>query len=317
MTYITEDYMSVTAFLCKSPYEPSALCHPKICSEPSMSTREKDIMGLIQDVEVTAYIKTEETEDYEISAALLKEGEEVSSVLVHPVCADIGVDSSIRWYREGDDITAELPLINICGVEKFKTEYSENITAYTLPENKGEISGKNPEFTYERDGRLIHQTDLNKKYLVPGEEVSVSYKVEGFGDFYEFAKFRFETDIFTSAVVKGCGLVERIKVLNNPNNPEEGYHYEYSPVEGGIGYGIKPEWLYDTRLRWAVEFADKIYWLRPISGADYKTDKRAAIAKSLSALPLHPDTELTSSMANDTLSETSDFIVPEYFYSKL
>jgi len=316
MPATTEEYQTVTAYICKSPYEPSAICHPDVCKPKKLTQKSQSVFGITSSIELTAHLIEDKSDDYEVTAFLLADGEGNDAIYSNPSCDNEGIDWSIRWYRDGDDIVSELPLIRMCGVDGFRTRFSPETVSFSTPEHLGEIEDDNLHFTYEKDRRLIMRTDLKKKHLMPGEAIEVSFKVDGSNAYHPFARYSFQTKIFTTGIFRGCGLMDKIKVLNNPADPDDGFHYEYHPAEGGIGERIRDEWGFDDRLLWAVEHMGELFWIRSVSGADYEIGQRVVIAKSMKNLPLISEPDVKSNMVKERLT-TSDFIVPEHFYSSL
>ncbi|PLX68631.1 MAG: hypothetical protein C0603_05620 [Denitrovibrio sp.] len=221
---------------------------------------------------------------------------------------------NVPWSRVGSEIIALLPLPEHCAVEKFLTSYPDNALSYSTPSHVGETDGESLALTFDAGGYVPHKTHLDDTHLIPGEVVSVSYKVNGFEEYHLLGVIDFQTNIFTTATFIGCGLVDRVKVYNNPAQPELGYTYEYQPSEGGIGVQLSDEWIFDTRLRFAVEYRGEVYWLKSVDSSVYELDSRVTVIRGINESPLIPDQNLDQTCTTDTLSETNDRITQDYFY---
>jgi len=327
-----ENYSTFDIFLCKTPYTPKGICYKKICKPKDMNISREDIAErvrlfvnglLVKDttfisgvrLKISTYLKNEQTEDvFEMTAYILPEGETEQSMLASPPCSETDVlETNADWQTSGEDIECRLPMIYSCSVENFLTLYAD-VKRYDTPSHIGEADGKTPELTFDQGGYILHKTDMAAKFLIPGEMVTISYKLDGVEGYHLFASYDFQTEIFTSAEFLGCGPVSQTKKYHNPAKPEEGYSYVYTPVEGGIGYEFEDKWLFDTRVRAAVLYRGKIYWLKISDGTKHALGSRVFIAKKMADLPILPHENFDQSCCTKELDEEKDMVVQEFFY---
>ena len=327
---ITSEYSAQTIYICRSVFRPKAVCYGKVCRPAETrvkNTLTTDTVSLYingvpfstagtKRVNVDVFI-TKSSEPQNITVYILPEKSDPSCLTLFPPCSTAETLSDVApWKREGDYIAAELPLVEHCGVESFRTDYTKEAFRLETPARKGHADGRKVTLTFDAGGYIKHRTRLDRQYLVPGYDIYVSFKMNGLGTYSTFAFFSFQTNIFTSAVVKGCGLAEKKKFYTDPHKPELGYYYQYVPAEGGEGALPKPEWIYDIRFRYMVSFKGADYWIKPAAFAVFSPGDRAAIIKG-GVFPMEPDPEADSSCVKDTLSEQSDRIVSEYFYRRV
>ena len=78
----------------------------------------------------------------------------------------------------------------------------------------------------------------------------------------------FETPCFTSAIIKGCGLLEW-----------NAFTGKWDIIEGGEGSAMENAWEGDERLQWMVSFKGSDFWLIPSDFAKYELGFRVAILK--------------------------------------
>lgn len=318
--YVTEEYSSVGVWLCPSEYTPSGMCYPDKCVSTyvttSVITDEPPVNGWpsygFETVSVNVYLIEEDGGEYVVNLFLLPSDKTEKEFT--PPCANYtDADTTSPWERSGNHITAYLPVINTCGVTALLTYYSSSGFSETNINPSGEITSAFPEYTHNVDGSIPLSTSLSNTLLIPGRTVSVFFRMYDLPEEYYLGSYSFQTDIFTGAVLLGCGVTVRRKVYNDKNDPEKGYTYEYFPVKGGIGHSLKDEWLYEKELRWCVEYHGERCWLKSVSPCRLSVGSFVAIAKNLD-LPLLPDTDISNANVKKTLSESGDFIVPEMFY---
>jgi len=328
----TNRYKPLDIFICKETYEPKGICYGKTCKPKNLSVKDEILTEMIRvfvngvpvsdnkkitgrRLTINTYIAKEGFDTQTMTAYILPEGKDTLCLFASPACVDIDtLDADTKWHRTGNDIVAELPLPDNCGVEKFHTVYATGVSSETTPSHIGTADGETVSLTFDDGGLILHKTDMGRKQLIPGSLVTVSYKLKGFKELYPFTIFDFQTNIFTSATFTGCGLVEKIKVYKDPARPELGYTYEYNPVEGGIGKTLIDEWIFDTRLRFAVEYRGETRWMKTTDFAKYKIGYRVAVVKSINNAPLTPKADITQADSSETISETNDIIVSELFY---
>lgn len=331
---ITASYLTPNIYICKSVFQPRGICYGKVCRQRSIRVRETGPLANIsmyvdgqkadtravsarQTVEIDAYMTTDEDKPQTVTAYILQDGKDPACLKSFPPCSDIyALNTAARWNRDGDYIKAELPLPEHCGVEHFRTDFSDYSFRFDYPAHMGHSDGENLTLTFDDGGLIYHKTRLDRRYLIPGCEVAVSFKLAGFEEYQGFAFYRFETNIFTTAKILGCGIVEKQKVYKNILKPELGYTLEYIAVEGGEGAVAEEEWIYDTRFRYLVEYRGENFWLKTSDFYVYQPDDTAAIIRSIDELPLTPEEPSYKDVKN-TLSEDNDIIVPEYFFGGL
>lgn len=325
-------YLTPDIFLCRQFYEPKGICAKKVCKAKKLKYKTVTLTQhikvycngvLISDTEKMAGIRTEidaymvqdGAQDQEMTVYMLTEGDNPACMTGFPPCSDISApDADVKWALDGQYIQAQLPLPDSCGVEKFMTVFSEESVRYDTPGHLGGADGEDVSLTFDTDGYLSHKTAISGTDLIPGKNVSVLYKLKGFSEYHPLAYIDFQTNIFTSAVLIGAGIVTKEKVYEYPERPDLGYTYEYVPSEGGIGSTLSPEWIYDTSLRLAVEYREETYWLRPADFTDFKIGGRVTVIKSTDILPLEPSENITDKDSADTLSEDNDMITQDYFF---
>jgi len=330
----TENYLTPNIYICKSTYQPRGICYGKVCRKRSMTVRstspltninmyinggkaDNSMVSANQTVEINAYICTEGDKPQTVTAYILENGKDAACLKSYPPCSDIvALTLAARWERSGDYIKAELPLPEHCGVENFRTDFSDYAFRFDYPAHIGHSDGENLKLTFDDGGLIYHKTRLDRKYLIPGCEVVISFKLTGFNEYQPFAFYRFETNIFTTAEILGCGIVGEEKVYKNILKPELGYTYENVAIEGGKGAEVEDEWIYNTDFRYLVRYRDKNYWLRTSDFHIYKPGDTAAVIRSANAMPLTPE-EPSHIGVGDTLSENNDMIVPEHFFGGL
>ncbi|PLX66000.1 MAG: hypothetical protein C0602_12775 [Denitrovibrio sp.] len=330
----SENYITPNIYICKAVYEPRGICYGKVCRKRSMSIRNSGVLSNIrmfvngmraetsvvsarQKTDIDVYLSTHEDKPQTVTAFILQDGADPECIKAYPPCSNIeALTLGAKWHRSGDYITAELPLPEHCGVEYFRTDFSDTAVRMDYPSHIGEADGENVQLTFDDGGVVYHKTRLDRQYLVPGYEVSVSFKLAGFDEFQPFAFFRFETNIFTTAKVLGCGLVQKEKVYQNILKPDTSYTYEYVCKDGGEDVTAKPEWIYDTRFRYLIEYRDKRYWLRSSDFASYEAGETVAVIRSTDKMPLTADTMPSNKDVKNTMSEDNDIIVSEHFYGR-
>ncbi|MGD9808890.1 MAG: hypothetical protein AB7E76_10765 [Deferribacterales bacterium] len=327
----SERYLTPNIYICKDRYYPKGICYGNKCSSTGLTVTEKDITETVsmyvggrkiaditsitaRQINIRVNLSPAGGTARRITAYLLPNGSGEECMLASPPCREIDTDSGVKWYEDGDFITAELPLAEHCAVNKFQTTYSSGTIRTDTPTSIGEADGESVTLTFDDGGKTLHKTSISEKYLIPGKETAVHYGLRGVDGYHYLAIIDFQTEIFTSAEFAGCGLVKREKVYKNPSRPELDYTYEYVPYAGGIGKTIRKEWSYDTNYRICVAFRGKHYWIKSTDHAPYEIGQRVFIMKGTSDMPLIPD-ESSSRNASDTLSEYDDVAVPEHFYS--
>lgn len=318
--YVTEEYSSVGVWLCPAEYNPSGMCYPDRCVSTYISTNVVNDTPPVSDwlsigfetLSVNAYLVEEDGGEYVVNLFLLPTGKTEKEFT--PPCADYtDADVDSPWERSGNSITAYLPEINTCGVTALVSYYSAaGMGTYTVNPTGG-ITSAFPEYTHNRDGNIPLSTTLTGTLLIPGRTVSVFFRMYDLPEEYYLGSCAFQTDIFTGALLLGCGITVRKKVYRDKNDPDKGYSYEYVPIKGGIGSSLKEEWLFDRNLRWCVEYYGKRYWLKSVYPCRTAVGSFVAVAKSFS-LPRVPDADISNLNTKRTLSESGDFIVPEIFY---
>lgn len=326
-------YLTPDIFICRDTYEPKGICAKKVCRPKSIQTDDVTLTKrvkvfcngvLVSDdtnitgkrLEISPYLTTESALEQEMTVYILADGADPVCMASYPPCTDIdALETGVDWRFDGEYIRAELPLPEHCAVESFMTIYSDRAASYTTPGHTGVADGENISLTFDEGGYVSHKTSVHKPLMIPGETVSVSYKLRGFAEYHAFAFIDFQTNIFTSAFFAGAGIIEKVKVYKNPARPEDGYTYADTPVDGGLGSRVKPEWIYDTRLRFAVEYRGETFWMRPVDLADYRIGDRVAVVKSIDKAPLKPSDGITQEDAAEKLSVSDDRIVQELFYS--
>ncbi len=318
--YVTEEYSSVSAWLCPAQYTPSGMCYPDRCVSTYVSTSVVNDEPLVSDwlsigfetISVNVYLIEEDGGEYVVNLFLLPAGKTEKEFT--PPCAeytDADVDSS--WERSGDRITAYLPEINTCGVTALVSYYNDDGIGSTAISPYGEITSAFPEYTHNSDGHIPLSTTLAGTLLIPGRTISVFFRMYDLPEEYYLGSYTFQTEIFTGALLLGCGITVRRKVYRDKNDPDKGYTYEYVPIQGGIGSTLKDEWLFDKNLRWCVEYHGQRYWLKSVYPCRLMVGSFVAVAKNFS-LPKVPNVDISDRNTKSTLSESDDFIVPEIFY---
>ena len=326
----TQEYRKFSVYMCKDPFVPSGMCYPEKCVSNYVTTsvvKEKSSF-VISANNITFGTSSVSAENIAVSAYLVDDDNEyVTDVFIVPedrdgIClleglactgvADVNADAS--WYREGDGIVVKMPKIRSCGLNSLQIYYRSSNISYMTISSLGEITSTLPQFTQNTGSYLLVPSSLTNTNLLPGERVGVYYRMDGHEEYFLLGRFSFQTDVFTSAVIRGCGLVDKVKVYDDPTRPDDGYSYEYIPAEGGIGKTLNDDWLYDERLRWCVEYYGADYWLKSTFPCRLSVGDRIGILKNISDLPYTPDTDIDSSMSKETLSETNDRLVPEYYY---
>jgi len=326
----SERYQTTDIFICKDTYIPKGICYGGTCKATSLRTKVTDIKETVKlyiggayvgdltnvsgkKVDISVSLSPVDAVAQSMTAYMMPVGSDVECMLAYPPCRDIDMEDGVKWSRSGDFIIAEMPLAEHCAVESFKTQYETNIVRFDTISHIGEADGEDVTLTFDDGGFTYHRTSLSDTYLIPGEQAFIFYKLRGVPEYYPLAYIDFQTTIFTSATFIGCGLVKRTKVYANPVRPELGYSYEYLPYEGGIGETVQPEWTYETDYRICVSYRGANYWLKSTDFAPYEDGDRVFIAKGLSTLPLNPE-DPDQSDADKTLSESSDYVIPENFY---
>lgn len=332
MSAFTEEYRTFSAYICRSPAMPGGVKYPAAVSQTGISVSGNQGGSLImsiggaqlssqdffhQENRVSVYLYKDEYDEYAADVYILPADGDTGCLLNTPADAVDGSGKDASWTRDGDALSVKLPELLQCGTAGTRIVWSPAQFSESDVAHLGEITSESPEYTFNRDGYFHMDAGLSGTQLIPGLMIYVYYRLDGIDGWYLLGTFSFQTDIFASAVVTGCALCDRVKVLNNPYKPEDGYTYQYVPKVGGTGSVMKPEWIYDTRLRWSVEFYGETYWLKSVSPCLVSTGRRAAIIKSADSLPSRPDSEIKSTMVRRTLSETGDRIVPDHFYAGL
>jgi len=328
---VEERYLTQNIYICKDNYQPNGICYSKLCKQDSLTVTENILSRRVKVfvngvpfsseeyvysrlLQVDAYLTNGKHEEQEIKVYIQPNSEEGCNE-AYPPCSDITDKRKTEWRVSADRLTAKLPLVESCSVEGFRTNYSEGVVRYDTPPCIGTADGREISLTFDSGGYTEHETRLDRKYLIPGIPADVFYKLKGISDYRYLGSINFQTEIFTSAKIIGCGLVEKFKVYKNPASPEEGFHYEYLPAEGGEGEIPEAEWIYDRRFRYLVEYFNETYWIKPVDFCGYKNGDYAAILKSVSKLPLSPSEDITDADSADTLSEENSRIVQELFYA--
>lgn len=333
MGVYTGEYSLFNVFICASPYAPSGICYPEGCLSGYLTLKTEDTgfrnvlfsSGLSasaasssftgENISVTVYLSGEDDGGYSADLFLLPDGRDASCLVSGLSCTAVAdAESDTAWERDGSSIRVKFPQIRSCGLTSLKTVHRAGVVTVSEMNGRGEITVSYPVFTNNRDGYLDYSVPLTTSALLPGMKSVVYYRMEGHDEDFYLGSYSFQTDIFTSAGIVGCGLTERLKIYDDPTDPDSGYSYAETPVEGGIGHVMNDDWLFDTRLRWCVEYYGKNYWLKSAYPCRLSNGTRIGILKSANSLPYTPETEITSSMAETELSETNDRIVPEYFY---
>ncbi len=318
--YVTEEYSSVGVWLCPQQYTPSGMCYPDRCVSTYISTSVINDKPPVSDwlsigfetLSVNTYLIEEDSGEYTVNLFLLPADRTEKEFT--PPCADYtDADIDSPWERSGDHITAYLPQINTCGVTALVSYYSAAGTGISTISPTGEITSAFPEYTHNRDGSIPLSTALAGKLLIPGRTVSVFFRMYDMPEEYFLGAFPFQTEIFTGALLLGCGVTIRRKIYRDKNDPDKGYTYEYVPIKGGIGSNLKDEWLFDNNLRWCVEYYGKRYWLKSVYPCRLAAGSFVAVAKDFS-LPKTTDGKISDLNSKRTLSESGDFIMPEIFY---
>ncbi len=303
----TQDrYQTLDIYICKETYEPKGICYGKTCKPKSISETEETLSKTVKTyvngvlvseyehitarhIQVDAYIALVGFDNLNIAAYILPNGADEACLLSTPSCSEFDpLEADVKWSRSDDNILAVLPLPEHCAVEKFLTIYPDNTQSYTTLHTSGKLTVSRWHSHSMTAATYCTKCHWIKKRLIPGELVSVSYKLNGFSEYHLLGVIDFQTNIFTRAKLVGHGLVEKIKVYNNPAKPELGYSYEYRPVEGGIGKALEDVWIYDTRLRFAVEYRGEVYWLKSVDFSRYEPDSKVTIVRSIHEAPITP-----------------------------
>lgn len=327
-----ERYQTPNIFLCTEAYHPKGICYGKSCRPKKMTITEEVLSSTVKtyvngvlknseetitgrQISIEPYLVPEGAEEYSMNVYLLAEGSKPECMLAYAPCTDLtGAETDISWQRDGDDIRAELPLPDHCGVEKFLTTFPEGTLRYETPGHIGEADGENVILTFDAGGYVRHKAPLDDTLLIPGQTVSISYKLRGFAAYYPFALYRYETEMLTTVTVRGCGLVKKVKVYRNPAKPDEGYTYEYAAYEGGEGYTISTEWLYETTLRYLAEYLGELYWIKPSDTYPYAVGETAALVKDVSEAEASHNINVTSDVLAEEIDEDKALIIPLRFY---
>lgn len=332
MGYFSGEYTLINVYMCASPFIPSGICYPEKCVTNGVSMSKKvgsadnavfssgfssSVLSsdfITEAVSISVYLSDEDDEYTADVFIVPSEGDAMCLLRGLSCTAVTDAEADVSWEREGGSIRVKFPQIRSCGLKSIKTLFREGLISIKETNGQGEITSSLPVFTNNSDGYLDYTVSLSDTKLLPGMRSYVYYRMDGYEDEFLLGSYSFQTDIFTSAVIVGCGLTEKLKVYDDPSDPDSAYSYVHTPVEGGIGHSLADEWLFDTSLRWCVEYYGENYWLKSSFPCRLSNGTRIGILKSVSSLPDTIDTEITSTMAKTELSEASDRIVPDYFY---
>lgn len=332
MAVYTNEYLTLDIFMCRPVFQPNGICHALSYQDADIEVTDEEITetvkvyvnGVLKSsekfqmggyVSVKAYSVPEGGEQTVITAFIQREGTSHACLAAYPPCSKDDIYETVKWERTDSSITARLPLPNACSIEEFRAEYSDGRVVSTDPGGLGTADGKTVQLTFSTDGRLLHETLLDGKYLVPGETVNIYYKLTGTDYYIHMAAYEFQTNIFTSAEITGSGLAEKTEVYKDPARPLLGKEEIYLPIEGGEGYEPDDNWIYDTRFRYMAKRNGKTVWLKTADFAKYSPGDRVSVTKSAAYMPLSPHRDVSYRDVKEDLSEEHDMITQELFFN--
>jgi hypothetical protein len=287
--------MELNVYLSKDRWEAEGICRVKgrsngteFIDNATASVMWPKILNVYLDSDGNAY-----ADNFTI---LLSDGTESEEFLLHnPPCSPSPVRKGKLTYRaEGDEAVFSFPRLGFSGFEKYVIRYGSGTIAFLSPANLGEITATVPRYTGEATEEI--KVSLNGTLLTPGETVSVAFTLLGSGGELMYRSEIFETSVWTSAMVIGCGLYESDRFY-----------------EGGEGYSFDENRFIHENLRWLVEYRGSSYALKASDFTAYSIGERVAVVKNgLNGNALTTGKALSSSVREELYD--NDIIVPFDFY---
>ena len=287
--------MELNVYLCKDRWEAEGICTVKgrstgveITDNATAAIMLPKFLDVFLDPDGNAYADN--------VTMLLSDGTESEEFLLHnPPCAKSPVrKGKLTYSAEDNEAVFSFPRLGFCGLEKYVIRYGSGTIGFLSPAHLGEITATVPRYTGEPTEEV--KVTLNGTLLTPGETVSLAFTLLGEEGELMYRSEIFETSVWTSATVTGCGLYA------------DGGFYE-----GGIGISFNEARFTHEDLRWAVEYRGVTYALKASDFTAYSLGERVAIVKDGLDGNAPTTSKASSASVRDEL-KGEDMIVPFAFY---
>lgn len=255
--------MDLNVYLCKDRWEAEGICTVKgrstgieIYENASLA-----VFGFPRFMDV--YLDPDGNAYADNINMLLSDGAESEEFLLHnPPCSPSPVRKGrLSYTADDDEAVFSFPRLGFCGLDKYVIRYGLGTIAYLSPANLGEIESSVPRYTGNPTEEV--KVSLNGTLLTPGETVSIAFTLLGEERELMYRSEIFETSVWTSAVVTGCGLYA------------DGGFYE-----GGRGVSYDEDRFNHGDLRWEVDYRGTAYALKASDFTAYSIGERAAVVKN-------------------------------------
>ncbi len=288
--------MELNLYLSRENWRPEGLCTVKGRSTGIEFDDTDGIQGLAFPLFMDVYMDQDGTAHADAMTVLLSDGTESEEFLLHnPPCAKSPLrKGALSYSAEEGELVFSFPRLAFSGFGGYVIRMGEGSVSYITPGRIGEINRTVPEYTGSspENFRLM----FSDTGVAPGETVSVMFTLAGSAEEFIYRSSVFETSVWTSAVIAGCGLYR------------DGAFYE-----GGEGTEFEPERFAHSDFRWAVEFRGQPYALKAADFTRFLIGERAAVVKNGLDGNAQTTGKASQASARDTLDE-DDIIVPFRFY---
>jgi hypothetical protein len=304
--------LKFNVYLCPDPWKPLGVCSPLMCENRltadvryrRVSSVRVSLFSLHDGVTVLSsprqHISTSVKRMYitqpiahvnspagkkTLMQYIFPEGVTSAHSLIGRVCRNWGADRIFPWKRDGDTVTAEIPLPAFCGLKYIMMNYGSYIRYY-YPAAKGEITSR---IMKPASGDYYPETySETSDILSAGEIYPVWYKSRAVNDIDHFLGFfRFETALLTTAEIAGCGIFDGEKF-----------------VQGGEGYSMQDIWSHQPEnIRWLVRYRNVLHNVQPSDFRKYGIGEKVYIAKNALKGDVINPPDLDESCITDRLDE--------------
>ncbi|QAR34098.1 hypothetical protein EP073_11995 [Geovibrio thiophilus] len=286
--------MELNVYLSRENWQPEGLCTVRGRSDGTEFSEAEGSLALPKILDV--YLDSDGTAHADSMSVLLSDGTESDEFLLHnPPCAKSPVrKGSLSYAAEDGELVFSFPRLAFSGLSRYVIRFGAASVSYLTPARIGEITGTAPGFTGSSPETLtLRFTDTG---IAPGETASVSFTLLGGGEELMYRSSVFETSVWTSAKITGCGLYK-----------DDAFY------EGGEGAEFDGERFTHEDFRWAVEFRGMPYALKAADFTRFVMNERAAVVKNGLGGSAPTTGKASSGSVRDVLEE-GDMIVPFVFY---
>ena len=289
--------MELNVYLSRDKWQPEAICIERGVDKGIEFGEEFTLFssGMLSFVNV--YMDSTGEAHADSLSILLSDGKIRDEYLLYnPPCSRTPAlkgNLSYTTNEEEEQIAFSFPRLAFSGFDKYTLTMGGN-TSFVTPPSIGEIVRRTPDYTGKTPETFT--CSFSEKAVAPGETVSVAFNVLGSQEEILYRVNLFETPVWTSGIVVGCGLFDG-----------ESFY------EGGEGTSFDEDVHTNVDLHWAIEFNGRTFAVRPSDFTVYGLGERVAIVKKGLKGNTLSTGKASSASVRDEL-DSDDLIVPFSFY---